>query len=78
MLLPDPAPDGHVYVTTTQAAALLGVHKSTISQWRAKGYLAPHPASPPRRPLYRWADVLEAERRTRRAAIAQVTRGHAA
>lgn len=73
--LPPPGPDGRVYVTTQQAADLLGVNKSTISHWRTKKYIAPIAGSPPRRPVYLWDDVLDAERTARRKAIEQVTRG---
>src|SRR6266446_4569988 len=59
--LPPPAPDGVTYVVTKTAAALIGVAECTITRWRHLGYLEPVPGSPPRRPLYRWPDVVEAE-----------------
>jgi hypothetical protein len=68
--LPPPAPDGVTYVVTKTAAALIGVAECTITRWRHLGYLEPVPGSPPRRPLYRWPDVVEAEYRARQAAIA--------
>jgi hypothetical protein len=65
-----PEVDGETYVITKTAAALMGVAPCTITRWRNLGYLAPVPGSPPRRPLYRFADVTEAEHRARMAAIA--------
>lgn len=69
MELPAPAPDGQVYVTTGQAAVLLDVAPCTITSWRYKGYLAPIEGSPPRKPIYLWADVLEAEHTAWRRAV---------
>src|SRR4029077_3734389 len=51
------------------AAALLGIAPPTIRSWRAKGYLRPVPGSPPRRSVYLWDDVLDAEREARLNAI---------
>jgi hypothetical protein len=68
--LPAPAPDGVTYVVTKTAAALIGVAECTITRWRTAGYLSPVEGSPPRRPLYRWPDVVEAEYLARQAAIA--------
>lgn len=68
--LPAPAADGITYVVTKTAAELIGVAECTITRWRHLGYLEPVPGSPPRRPLYRWPDVVEAEYLARRAAIA--------
>jgi hypothetical protein len=59
--LPAPAHDGKVYVTTNQAADAMDVSATTIGMWRNKGYLSPHPLSPPGRPMYAWDDVVEAE-----------------
>lgn len=70
MEIPEPAADGVIYVFTFQAACLLGVDPSTITRWRHLGYLAPIPASPPRRPVYRWDDAVAAEFKARMAAIA--------
>jgi len=67
--LPPEGPDGKVYVTTATAAKLLRVAPCTISTWRSKGYMEPMAGSPPRRPVYAWADVLEAEFRARQNAI---------
>lgn len=65
-----PAPLGdETYVVTKTAAELMGVTPSTITHWRTNGYLAPIPGSPPHKPLYRWADVIEAEYLARQAAI---------
>ena len=58
-----------VYVTTATAARLLGVRPCTISVWKSRGHLTPVPGSPPRRPLYLWADVVEAEYTARMNAV---------
>lgn len=39
MLLPDPAPDGEVYVTTGQAAEAMDVTEHTVRRWVRAGYL---------------------------------------
>jgi hypothetical protein len=70
MELPAPGPDGLVYVITKTAAALIGVAPCTITRWRDLGYLKPVPGSPPRKPLYLWDDVIEADYTARMAAIA--------
>jgi len=67
--MPFPAADGAVYVFTKQAADLMGVTPGTITHWRSRGYLEPVPGSPPRKPLYRWDDVVDAEYQARMAAI---------
>ena len=59
--LPAPASDGLTYVTTATAARLLGVAPCTVTSWKVKKYLRPVPGSPPRRPVYLWDDVLDAE-----------------
>jgi len=61
MELPPPAPDGVIYLTTTQAAKLAGVACCTITSWRHKGYLKPLEGSPPRKPMYSFKAVCEAE-----------------
>lgn len=82
--LPAPHSDGITYVVTKQAAALTGVTPATITHWRTNGYLKPIPGSPPRKPVYVWDDVVEAEFLARQAAIAasgsdaQCARRHAA
>lgn len=67
--LPSEHSDGETYVTTKTAAALLGVKPCTITHWRTAGYLQPVDGSPPRRPLYRWTAVLEAEHAAWQAAL---------
>jgi hypothetical protein len=67
--LPPPAPDGTVWLTTAQAAAEIRVAPCTITSWRVKGYLVPHPASPPRHPLYSLDDLIRAEQAARAAAL---------
>jgi hypothetical protein len=67
-MLPTPAPDGTIWLTTRQAAAEMHVAPCTITSWRHKGYLTPHPASPPRHPLYSLGNLIDAERKARSAA----------
>lgn len=67
--IPDAIADDLVYVFTGQAARLMGVAPCTITRWRDVGYLKPQPGSPPRRPVYLWDDVVEAEYKARMAAI---------
>lgn len=67
--LPQPAPDGRIYVNTTQAAEAMGVTKTTIGRWRSHSYLEPLPGSPRRKPLYAWDDVVEAEHRAWQAGL---------
>ncbi|WP_307801573.1 MerR family transcriptional regulator [Actinomadura violacea] len=62
-------PDAEEYWTTAQAAAALGVSPSTISTWRTRGYMDPVEGSPPRRPIYRRADVVQAEKAAYQAAL---------
>lgn len=63
MELPDPGPDGRIYLTTAQAAKVFGVAACTISQWKARGYLQPLAGSPDRKPLYEYGALAEAEHR---------------
>jgi len=70
MDLPDRIRDGETYITTKEAAALMRVAISTVSRWRAKGYLKPVPGSPPRKPVYTYSAVLEAEYTARQNGIA--------
>ena len=64
MLLPEPAPDGQIYVSTAQAAAAMGRKPPAVRRWVRIGYLAE--AAPG---LYRLSDVAAAEKRARDAAI---------
>lgn len=66
---PHIGPDGEEYVTRQQAAKLMGVAPNTISTWVARGHLVRVEGCPPRRPLYRMADVVEAEFKAREAAV---------
>ncbi|MFI0406618.1 MerR family transcriptional regulator [Actinomadura sp. 3N508] len=66
---PIQGPDGEEYWTTKQAAEAMEVSPSTISTWRTNGYLKPADGSPPRRPLYRRADVVKAEKAAYDAAV---------
>ena len=69
MQVPDRVRDGETYVTTAEAAALMRVAVSTVSRWKAKGYLKPVPGSPPRKPIYAYTDVTDAEYKARQEAI---------
>lgn len=64
MLLPDPAPDGEIYVTTAQAAAAMGRRPPAVRRWVRIGYLAE--AAPG---LYAFSAVCAAEKRARDAAV---------
>lgn len=61
--------DGEEYLTTSEAADRMGVVPATIYGWRRKGYLSPHPQSPPGAPMYARMDVARAERTAYEAAI---------
>lgn len=80
--LPEVTRDGETYLTTRQAAQLAKVADCTITSWRKKKLLTPVDGSPPRRPLYRMTDVLDAEVQAWKNAIAasgtdkQITRRH--
>lgn len=67
--LPAPGPDGRIWLTTKQAAEEMHVAPCTITAWRHKGYLTPHPASPPRHPLYCMDGLIKAEQCAREAAL---------
>jgi hypothetical protein len=54
-------PDGEQYVTRAHAAALKGVSVHAVDGWVRKGYLAPLEGCPPRRLLFKLADVDSAE-----------------
>lgn len=62
-------PDGEEYVTRQGAAELMGVAPNTVSTWEKRGHLSRVPGCPPRCPLYRLTDVIEAEYRSREAAL---------
>lgn len=54
------------HLTATQAALYLRINVHTVYMWVRRGNLAPC-AGEGRRKLYRLADVLDAERATRRS-----------
>ncbi len=58
-------------LSTTEAANAVGVGKSTISNWAARGHLKPIDYDGSNRPLYAMIDVLRCARATRRRAIGQ-------
>lgn len=62
MLLPDPAPDGEIYVTTAQAAEAMGLKPPAIRRWVKIGYL---PEAAPG--VYAFSAVAAAERLARDA-----------
>lgn len=55
-------PNLDVRLTATQAAAAVGVSKQVLNYWRSSGKLTPGPDG-----RYRYADILAAERATRRS-----------
>lgn len=54
-------PDGERCVTRQHAAAIKGVSAATVDRWVRIGYLAPIEGCPPRRRLFKLADVDAAE-----------------
>jgi hypothetical protein len=50
------------------AAKRMGVSRQVVNYWRTSGRLPVADKDDKGRPLYRWGDVLEAERQTRRTA----------
>lgn len=70
ILLPDPAPDGEIYLSGRQAAAIVGVTQQAILLWRKFGWLTEAIQEPGGRRLlmYRYSDVLAADGRARRVA----------
>lgn len=52
-------------IDTTDAANLVGVSVETIRQWRHRGKLEVKGLTKLGRPMYRWGDVVLAERATR-------------
>ena len=69
MELPEPAANGVIYLHTKAAAELFGVACCTISSWKTKGYLCPLPGSPPRKPMYSYDDLVQAEYSAWQAAL---------
>ncbi|GAC1377757.1 MAG: hypothetical protein NVSMB4_07360 [Acidimicrobiales bacterium] len=67
------APSGaDTLVTATEAAGILGVACSTITNWVARGHLAPSGLDHRGRKLYRLLDLGRAERATRERAAQAV------
>lgn len=62
-------PDGTEYWTTKQAAEAMQVTAATITGWRRRGYLKPHPNSPKGHPVYARLDVARAEKQAHDAAL---------
>ena len=65
--LPDKAPDDEIYVTGRQAAQIVGVTPRAIQLWRKAGWLTEVAQEDGGRGLllYRYQDVLAADRRAR-------------
>jgi hypothetical protein len=63
MLLPDPAPDGEIYLTTAQAAQAMGVKPAAVRRWVRIGHL---PEAAPG--VYAFGTVAAAEKAARDAA----------
>lgn len=60
------APDGlNTLVTTTEAAEVAGVSVAAISNWRTRGLISPSGLDDRGKPLYRLADIVRTERKTR-------------
>lgn len=59
------APDLDELISSTRAANLVSVKVETIRQWRSRGHLEAKGLDEHGRPLYRWIDVVKAERATR-------------
>jgi DNA-binding transcriptional MerR regulator len=57
-MLPD---RGDGFLTTVEAARLVGVDPSTISKWRKRGNIEPDGLDERKRPLYRRETVMVAE-----------------
>lgn len=54
--------DLNARLTRKQAARLIGLPGATVGMWKARGLLDTDPDG-----MYRWGDVLAAERQTRRS-----------
>lgn len=65
--VPDSRADG--FLTTSDAAALVGVQPTTIRQWRARGYLAIQGLDERRYPLHSPEAVRAAEKRVRESGL---------
>ena len=62
MLLPDPAPDGEIYLTTKLAAQVVGLQPPAVRRWVKIGYL---PEAAPG--VYAFSAVTAAEKLARDA-----------
>jgi DNA-binding transcriptional MerR regulator len=59
-------PEGiNTLITSTEAASIAGVTVSTIRTWKERGLISPAGLDERNRPLYRLADIAQAERKTR-------------
>jgi hypothetical protein len=84
LLLPEPAADGLIYLTSAQAGELMGVSPAAVLRWERVGYLPAAGKGERGRRLYEYGAVITAEFQAREAAIrtsgtdAQVRRHFAA
>lgn len=62
--------DPEALLTTAQAAKRIKVHKYLIRNWARRGLLTPAARNERGWPLYRLADVLDVEKRTRPRVVA--------
>jgi hypothetical protein len=57
--------DLNTLVNTNDAARIAGVTASSIRSWKNRGHINPSGLDPQGRPLYRLADIIRAEHKTR-------------
>ena len=69
MVLPEPGPDGLIYLTSAQAGELTGVSAAAVLRWERAGYLAAAGKGSRGRRLYEYGAVIDAEFQARQAAI---------
>ena len=60
---------GDGFITTAEAARLVGVKEVTIRQWRKRGYLLPQGLDERNRPLHTRDAVRDAERKVRQRVL---------
>jgi hypothetical protein len=67
VLLPDPAPDGEIYVTASTAGRIVGASTRTVLSWLANGWLEESGREEDglQQILFRYRDVIRADARAR-------------